>query len=125
MTLLRSVLVQSVLLVRKAMVWEITRGADLPTLSGGDDITVIIMLGIIIVIAITIIIIAMFIKTCRYISDKQTQISGGQPSSEAAQDTFLHQVVVLVVVLVVLVVLVVVVVVVSLVRWWLWWEWYP
>ena len=105
------------------MVWEITRGADLPTLSGGDDITVIIMLGIIIVIAITIIIIAMFIKTCRYISDKQTQISGGPPSSEAAQDTFLHQVVVVVVVLVVLVV--VVVGMVSLLRWWLWWEWYP
>ena len=108
---------QGVWLVRKAMVWEISRGADLPTLSGGDDITVIIMLGIIIVIAITIIIIAMFIKTCRYISDKQTQISGGQPSSEAAQDTFLHQVVVVVVETVVRVV--------SLVRWWLWWEWYP
>ena len=108
------------------MVWEITRGADLPTLSGGDDITVIIMVGIIIVITITIIIIAMLTKTCRYISDKQTQISGGQPSSEAAQDTFLHQVVVVVVLLVVAVVVVVVLAmvlvvtvvgVVSLVRW--------
>ena len=113
---------QGVWLVRKEiMVWEITRGADLPTLSGGDDITVIIMLGIIIVIAITFIKIAMFTKRCRYISDKQTQISAGQPSSEAAQDTFLHQVVVLVVVVLV----VTVVGVVSLVRWWLWWEWYP
>ena len=106
------------------MVWEITRGADLPTLSGGDDITVIIMLGIIIVITITIIIIAMFTKKCRYISDKQTQISGGQPSSEAAQDTFLHQVVVVVVVVLV-VVLLAGVGLVSLLRWWLWWEWYP
>ena len=105
------------------MVWEITRGADLPTLSGGDDITVIVMVGIIIFITITIIIIAMLTKTCRYISDKQTQISGGQPSSEAAQDTFLHQVVDVVVVVVVLVVTMVGVV--SLVRWWLWWEWYP
>ena len=124
MTLLRWVLVQSVRLVRKETVWEITRrAADLPTLSGGDDITVIIMGGIIIVITFAIIIIAMLTKTCRYISDKQTQISGGQPSSEAAQDTFLHQVVVVVVVLVVLVV--VVVGMVSLLRWWLWWEWYP
>ena len=65
----------------------------------------------------------MLTKTCRYISDKQTQISGGHPSSEAAQDTFLHQVVVVVVVAMVL--LLVVVVVVSSVSWWLWWEWYP
>ena len=101
---------QSVWLVRREMVWEITRGADLPTLSGGDDITVIIVAGIIIVITITIIIIAILTKTCRYISDKQTQISGGHPSSEAAQDTFLHQVVVVVVVIVVVVVVVVVVV---------------
>ena len=108
---------QGVWLVRKAMVWEISRGADLPTLSGGDDITVIIMVGIIIDITITILIIAILTKACRYISDKQTQISGGQPSSEAAQDTFLHQVVVVVVETVVRVV--------SLVRWWLWWEWYP
>ena len=91
------------------MVWEITRGADLPTLSGGDDITVIIVAGIIIVITITIII-AIITKTCRYISDKQTQISGGRPSSEAAQDTFLHQVVGVVVVAVVLLLVVVVVV---------------
>ena len=106
MILFRWVPVQSVWLVRRKMVWEISRGADLPTLSGGDDITVIIVASIIIVITITIIIIAIITKTCRYISDKQTQISGGHPSSEAAQDTFLHQVVVVVVVamLVVLVV---------------------
>ena len=111
---------QNVWLVRREMGWEITRGADLPTLSGGDDITVIIVAGIIIVITITIIIIAMLTKTCRYISDKQTQISGGHPSSEPAQDTFLHQVVVVVaIVLVVVVVIVVVLVVgvVSLVSW--------
>ena len=103
--------------MRRETVWEITRGADLPTLSGGDDITVIIVAGIIIVITITLIIIAILTKTCRYISDKQTQISDGHPSSEAAQDTFLHQVVVVVVVTVVGVV--------SLMIWWLWWEWCP
>ena len=110
---------QCVLLVRKKVVWEITRGADLPTLSGGDDITVIIMVGINIIITITItIIIAMLTKTCRYISDKQTQISGGHPSSEAAQDTFLHQVVGVVAMMMVLGV-------VALVRWWMCWECYP